>query len=59
MTTNKSGADLGAHILLYDSQEASVQARVLRVRPHVTFEVVPKAYRPRVWIRTLPKLKTL
>jgi hypothetical protein len=50
---NRTAIELGVHMVLYGSWVALIQARVLRVPPHVALGPVPKVYRP----RPRPKLK--
>ena len=51
---NISLIELGVEMFLYGRWVALIQARVLRVPPHVGLKVVPKVYRP----GPRPKLKT-
>jgi len=51
---NRSLIETGVDMFLYGRWVALIQARVLRVPPHVGLKVVPKVYRP----GPRPKLKT-
>ena len=51
---NRSAFLLGVDMVLYGRWVALIQARVLRVPPHVVLKAVPKVYRP----GPRPKLKT-